>query len=202
MNSFAEPIARLIEQFGRLPGIGPKSAQRLAFHVVGMPEAQVRELTQALILAKRDLTTCDHCCVITDQSPCDVCADGLRDQSVICVVQDTRDVLALERMHTYHGLYHVLGGVIAPMEGVGPEQLHVVELLQRLRDERVSELILATSATVEGESTASYLARLARDVDGLVVTRIAHGLPMGGDLEYADELTLARAIEYRRPINA
>jgi len=201
MNGFAEPIARLIEQFSRLPGIGPKSAQRLAFHVISAPEGQVRELTQALIQVKRDLTVCEQCCVITDRSPCDVCGDGLRDQSVICVVQDTRDVLALERMLTYRGLYHVLGGVISPMDGIGPDQLYLVELLRRLGSEQVSELILATSATVEGEATAAYIARLASDFDDLAITRIAHGLPMGGDLEYADELTLARAIEFRRPMS-
>lgn len=199
MDGFAEPIARLIEQFGRLPGIGPKSAQRLAFHMISAPEEQIRELTQALIQIKRDLVHCDTCCVISDRSPCEVCGDGTRDHSMICVVQDTRDVLALERMNTYRGLYHVLGGAISPMDGVGPDQLHLRELLHRLRDERVHELILATSATVEGEATALYVARLVREFDHLDITRIAHGLPMGGDLEYADERTLSRALEFRRP---
>lgn len=200
MNGFAEPITRLIEQFGRLPGIGPKSAQRLAFHVISLPEEQVRELTQALIQVKKDLLVCTECCIITDNTPCDVCGDPLRDQSVICVVQDTRDVQALERMQSYRGLYHVLGGAISPMDGIGPDELHLRELLQRLQNDQVREVILATSATVEGEATALYIARLIRDFDNLAITRIAHGLPMGGDLEYADELTLARALEFRRPM--
>jgi len=199
MNGFAEPIARLIEQFGRLPGIGPKSAQRLAFHVIASPEEQIRELTQALIQVKKDLVHCASCCVITDRSPCDVCGDATRDASIICVVQDTRDVMALERMNAYRGLYHVLGGAISPMDGIGPDQLALRELLHRLQDDRIHELILATSATVEGEATAMYVARLVTEFDRLAVTRIAHGLPMGGDLEYADERTLARALEFRRP---
>lgn len=199
MDGFAEPIARLIEQFGRLPGIGPKSAQRLAFHIIASPDEQIKELTQALIQVKKELVRCASCCVISDRSPCDVCGDGTRDHSMICVVQDTRDVLALERMHAYSGLYHVLGGAISPMDGIGPDQLHLRELLHRLKDDRVHELILATSATVEGEATAMYVASLVREFDQLAVTRIAHGLPMGGDLEYADELTLSRALEFRRP---
>lgn len=200
MFSFPEPIAKLTEQFARLPGIGPKSAQRLAFHVISMSDTDVAELVAVLGRVKQDLVVCSSCCVITDHSPCPVCGDPERDQSTICVVGDTRDVMALERMQSYRGLYHVLGGLISPMDGVGPEELHLRELLSRLADERVSELIVATSSTMEGEGTAMYVARLARSFDQLKITRIAHGLPVGGDLEYADEMTLARALEFRRPM--
>lgn len=200
MAGLAEPILRLVEAFGRLPGIGPKSAQRLAFHVVGMKTEQVDELVDALRRAKRDLAACAQCCLISDSSPCEICADGERDRSMVCVVQDTRDVYAFERMGSYRGLYHVLGGVISPLDGVGPDDIHLRELLMRLNDDTVTELILATSSTIEGETTALYVARLTSGVDRLKVTRIAHGLPVGGDIEYADEMTLARALEFRRPI--
>ncbi|PWI57590.1 recombination mediator RecR [Sulfoacidibacillus thermotolerans] len=197
---FPEPILRLIQQFERLPGIGPKSAQRLAFYVTTMADEQVQEFAQALLRMKQELTICEQCCAISDRSPCPVCGDPLRDRSVICVVQDTRDMLAIERMQAYDGLYHVLGGAISPMDGIGPDQLHLRELLQRIANEQVTELILATNSTVEGEATAMYIARLAHHFDQLQVTRIAHGIPVGGDLEYADEITLKRAMEFRRPI--
>lgn len=200
MVEFPAPIAQLIEEFSRLPGIGPKSAQRLAFHVVSMAEDDVRQLIDALLRSKRDLVLCESCCCVTDRSPCFVCGDPERDHSMICVVQDTRDLLALERMKSYRGTYHVLGGAISPMDGIGPDELHLRELLQRLADDSVKELILATNSTVEGEATAAYIARLAHSFENLVVTRIAHGIPIGGDLEYADEATLARALEFRRPM--
>ncbi len=200
MAGFAEPIARLVEAFGRLPGIGPKSAQRLAFHVVAMKPEQVEELIDSLRRAKRDLVTCDECCIISDRSPCEVCSDAERDHSTVCVVQDTRDVFAFERMGSYRGLYHVLGGAISPLDGVGPDDIRMRELLVRLGDDTVTELILATSSTIEGETTAMYIGRLAAGFEHLKVTRIAHGLPVGGDIEYADEMTLARALEFRRPM--
>ena len=200
MAGFAEPIARLIEEFARLPGIGPKSAQRLAFHVIGMRDEDVSGLIAALRRVRQELVNCAQCGLVTDRSPCEVCGDPERDGTVICAVQDTRDVYALEKMGMYRGLYHVLGGVISPMDGIGPEQLRLQQLLHRLADERVTELILATGSTMEGETTALYIARLAGGFDRLRVTRIAHGLPAGGDLEYADEVTLARALEYRRPL--
>lgn len=202
MAGYAEPIARLIEELAGLPGVGPKSAQRLAFHVVQMREEDVERLAEALRRAKTDLVHCAECGLISDTSPCEVCGDPLRDRTVICAVQDTRDVFALEKMGAYRGLYHVLGGLIAPMDGIGPDQLRIRELLARVADDRVTELILATNSTVEGETTAMYVARLAAPFERLRVTRIAHGLPVGGDLEYADEMTLARALEYRRPIRA
>lgn len=200
MSGYPKPIADLMEQFGRLPGIGPKTAQRLAFHVLSMQEDGLRELLQALRGVKDKLTECPVCCAWTDEVPCVHCTDPERDHSTICLVGDTRDVVALERMQSYRGVYHVLGGVISPLDGIGPDQLHLRELLSRLVDEQVKELIIATDSTMEGEATAQYVARLVRHFESLTVTRLGHGLPVGGDLEYADEMTLARAFEYRRPI--
>ncbi len=194
------PIANLIEAFGRLPGIGPKSAQRLAFHLIGAPESEVKELVNALLRSKSDLMLCASCFTVTDKMLCHVCSDPMRDHSMICVVQDTKDMLALERMRVYHGLYHVLGGVLSPMDGIGPDELQIRSLLQRLTEESVKELILATNSTMEGEATATFIARLAKPFETLSVTRIAHGIPIGGDLDYADEATLSRALEFRRPI--
>lgn len=200
MSQLPEPIERLITQFERLPGIGPKSAQRLAFFVTTMTEEHVQEFAQALLTIHKELMICESCCAISDRSPCNVCGDPLRDQRMICVVQDTRDMIAIERMKSYDGLYHVLGGAISPMDGIGPDQLHFRELLQRIVDEKVEEVILATNSSVEGEATALYIARLANSFEQLKVTRIAHGIPVGGDLEFADEMTLKRAMEYRRPM--
>lgn len=183
----------------RLPGIGPKTAQRLAFYVLTMEEDDVLDLAKALVRAKRDLNTCSVCGNITDQDPCYICSDSHRDRSVICVVQDTKDLMAMERTREFTGLYHVLHGAISPIEGIGPEELKIPELLKRLEDERVQELILATNPNIEGEATAMYLARLIKPF-GLKVTRIAHGLPVGGDLEYADEVTLTKALEGRREV--
>lgn len=200
MSGFPKPIADLMEQFGRLPGIGPKTAQRLAFHVLSLTDARLGEFVTALQAVKEKLTPCPICMAWTDEVPCVICGDGERDHTTICLVGDTRDVIALERMQTYRGVYHVLGGVISPMDGIGPDRLNLRELLTRLANEDVKELIIATDSTMEGEATAQYVAKLVRNFDNLMVTRLAHGLPVGGDLEYTDEVTLAQAFEYRRPI--
>ncbi|MCY0870131.1 MAG: recombination mediator RecR [Firmicutes bacterium] len=200
MNGFAAPVADLIEQLGKLPGIGPKSAQRLAFHIIARGGSDIDDLIHALAQVKKGLTVCAQCFVIADRSPCSVCADVERDHSTICVVQDTRDVLALERMGAFHGVYHVLGGVISPMDGIGPDDLRIAELLSRLQPGGVAEVIVATSSTVEGEATAMYVHRLLQTASPVRITRIAHGLPIGGDLEFADDVTLARALEFRRPM--
>ncbi|GGE06360.1 recombination protein RecR [Marinithermofilum abyssi] len=194
-----EPISKMIDGFMRLPGIGPKTAQRLAFFVLGMEEEDVIDLAKALVRAKRDLKRCQVCRNITDQEVCAVCRDKNRDDSIICVVQDPRDVIAMERTREYNGRYHVLHGAISPMEGIGPDELDIPDLLKRLEDETVKELILATNPNIEGEATAMYLQRLVKPF-GIRVTRIAHGLPVGGDLEYADEVTLSKALEGRREL--
>ncbi|MGY4105197.1 recombination mediator RecR [Ignavigranum ruoffiae] len=196
---YPAPIAKLINSFTKLPGIGPKSAARYAFHVLEMREADVLEFAQNLINAKRDLKYCSICGNITDVDPCLICQDAQRDRSQVLVVEDTRDVISLERMQEYRGLYHVLHGVLSPMEGKGPEDLNITQLLKRLQDEEIQEVIIATNATAEGEATAMYLARLLKPA-GIKVTRLAHGLAVGSDIEYADEMTLYRAIEGRREL--
>jgi recombination protein RecR len=200
MARYSASIARLIAELGKLPGIGGKSAQRLAFHLLGQPEERVEALAQAILDARRTTRLCSSCCNLTDQDPCEICSSPSRDRSQICVVENPRDVAAMERIHEYRGLYHVLHGAISPMQNIGPDQIKLRELLSRLRENtEVSEVILATNPTVEGEATAMYIARLLRPA-GIKTTRIAHGLPMGGDLEYADEVTLAKAMEGRREI--
>ncbi|MFB9330668.1 MULTISPECIES: recombination mediator RecR [Paenibacillus] len=196
---YPEPIAKLIDAFSRLPGIGPKTAGRLAFHVLRMKEDDVIDFAKALVSVKRNLHYCSVCCNITDTDPCRICQDKTRDDSVICVVQESKDLVAMERTKEFEGQYHVLQGAISPMEGVGPDDIRIAELLKRLSDERVQELILATNPNIEGEATAMYLSRLVKPF-GLKVTRIAHGLPVGGDLEYADEVTLSKALEGRREL--
>lgn len=196
---YPEPISKLIEGFMRLPGIGPKTASRLAFFVLDMKEEDVLDLAKALVNAKRNLLYCSVCHNITDVDPCRVCDDSKRDRSIICVVQEAKDVIAMEKMKEYHGLYHVLHGAISPMDGIGPEDIKIPELLKRLQDETVQEVIVATNPNIEGEATAMYLSRLIKPT-GVKVTRIAHGLPVGGDIEYADEVTLSKAIEGRREI--
>ena len=196
---YPEPISRLIDSFMKLPGIGPKTAARLAFHVLTMKEDTVSTFAKALIDAKRNLMYCSQCGHITDIDPCHICSDKQRDASMICVVQDPKDVIAMEKMRDYQGLYHVLHGAISPMDGVGPEDINVASLLARLHDDRVQELILATNPTIEGEATAMYISRLVKP-SGIRTTRIAHGLPVGGDLEYADEVTLSKALEGRREL--
>lgn len=177
----------------KLPGIGPKTAQRLAFHVLDMKEDDVVQFAKALIDVKRELTYCSECGHITEQDPCYICQDKQRDRSVICVVEDDKDVIAMEKMREYKGLYHVLHGSISPMDGIGPEDINIPSLINRLKDEEVKELILAMNPNLEGESTAMYISRLVKPI-GITVTRLAQGLSVGGDLEYADEVTLSKAI--------
>lgn len=196
---YPEPIAKLIDGFMKLPGIGPKTAARLAFFVLSMKEDDVLEIAKALVNAKRNLVYCSVCQNITDTDPCRICSDTSRDKSVICVVQEPKDLIAMERTREYNGYYHVLHGAISPMEGIGPEDIHISELLRRLEDEEVKELILATNPNIEGEATAMYISRLVKPF-GIRVTRIAHGLPVGGDLEYADEVTISKALEGRREL--
>lgn len=196
---FAPSVSRLIEELSKLPGIGPKSAQRLAMHLIKRPRAEVRALAGALMDARDRVRYCPVCCNLTDTEPCEICSDDGRERSMICVVEDSSDVVAMERTREYSGLYHVLHGLISPMDGVGPDDLRIRELLERIRDGEVTEVILATDPTVEGEATAMYLARLLRPLD-VTTTRIARGLPEGGDLDYADEATLSRALSGRHPL--
>lgn len=194
---YAQPIAKLITELTRLPGIGSKTAQRLAFHIIRAPREEAQRLAAAILEVKDKIIYCSRCFNITDVDPCRICSDPSRDRSVICVVEEPKDVVAMERIHEYRGLYHVLQGAISPMEGIGPNDIRLKELLPRLQEGEVKEVILATSSSVEGEATAMYAARLIKPL-GVRVTRIAYGLPVGGDLEYVDELTLARALEGRR----
>ncbi|MBP0962933.1 MAG: recombination protein RecR [Oscillospiraceae bacterium] len=190
------PLTRLIEQFEKLPGVGRKGAQRLAFHVLGLPKEKAVDFANAILEAHEKIKKCTVCQNLTDAELCPVCMDGGRDRGVICVVEDPRDVIAFERTREYKGVYHVLHGLISPMEGIGPEQLTIKELIGRLGDGEVREVIMATNPTVEGEATAMYLARLIKPMD-IKVTRLAYGIPVGGNLEYADEVTLYRALEGR-----
>ncbi len=190
------PLSKLIEQFERLPGIGKKTAQRLALYVLDLPQQEAEGFANAILDAKRKIHKCAVCCNLTDEELCSVCANPARDKSVICVVAEPKDVIALERTHEFNATYHVLHGCISPMDGVGPEQLCVKELLTRIHAGGVNEVIMATNPTVEGEATAMYLSRLIKPL-GVKVTRLAYGIPVGGDLEYADEVTLKRALEGR-----
>ena len=192
-------LQRLLDELGRLPGIGPKSAQRIAYHLLEADAEEARRLAQAILEVKQQVHFCPVCFSYATRDTCDVCADASRDRASICVVSEPRDVTAIERTGSYHGLYHVLGGVISPMDKIGPEQLHVRELHARLADGEVRVVILATNPDVEGETTATYLARIIRPL-GVRTSRLASGLPVGGDLEYADEVTLGRAIEERREV--
>lgn len=199
MYRYAASITKLIEQFARLPGIGPKTAQRLSFHVLNMSQQHVEEFAAALLAVKEDIVACPVCYNLTDVEPCRICRDESRDRSLICVVEEPQDVVAFEKTRDYKGLYHVLHGVISPMEGVGPEDLKIKELLKRLGNEEVKEIIVATNPDVEGETTALYLTKLLKPM-GIKVTRIAYGVPVGGDLEYADTVTLGRALLGRQEI--
>ena len=190
------PLTKLTEHFERLPGIGKKSAQRLAFHVLKMPESEAKDFVDSILEARQKISYCEVCKNITDSPRCAICSDDSRDKSIICVVEDPRDVIAIERTKEYNGLYHVLGGLISPMDGIGPEALFIKELLARLEDGTVKEVIMATNPTVEGEATAMYISRILKPL-GVLVTRLAYGIPVGGNLEYADEVTLYRAIEGR-----
>jgi recombination protein RecR len=193
------PVTRLIEEFHKLPGVGPKSAQRLTYYLLRMPAAEARALAQAILEVKERITFCSVCQNVTDTNPCRICASDRRDRAVICVVEEPLDILALERSGSYRGLYHVLHGAISPMDGIGPEELKIDELLARLRSDEVTEVILATNPNLEGEATAMYLTRLLRPL-GRRLTRLARGLPVGGDLEYADDVTLSRALEGRHEV--
>jgi recombination protein RecR len=197
MSYYAEPIARLLEELERLPGIGPKSAQRLAFHILKGDDAAAQRLAEALVEVKRQIHFCSRCFNFASEELCEYCADGGRDASIICVVEEPRDVVAVERTGEFRGLYHVLQGAISPIDGIGPDQLRARELIDRLAAGTVTEVVMATNPNVEGETTALYLARLVKPL-GIKVTRIASGLPVGGDLEFADEVTLGRALEARR----
>jgi recombination protein RecR len=190
-------VARLIEALERLPGIGPKTAQRLAFHLLKQPAAQVRDLADALVEVKTHVVHCSACFNVTEADPCRICGDPGRDAALLCVVEEPNDLMAMERTGEYRGRYHVLLGALSPLDGIGPDELKVRELLARVEANHVREVILATNPNVEGDATALYLAKLLRPL-GLRVTRIARGLPVGGDLEYADEVTLSRALEGRR----
>jgi len=194
-----QPVARLIEAFARLPGIGPKTAQRLTFFLLRAPSQVSEELAEALVEMKGNVIFCSTCFNITSEDPCTVCRDPQRDRGLVCVVEEPLDVLALDRTRGYHGLYHVLHGALSPIEGIGPDDLKIAPLIARVREGSITEVILATNPNVEGDTTAQYLVQLLRPL-GVGVSRIARGLPVGGDLEYADEVTLAQALENRRAI--
>lgn len=194
-----EPILKLVNHLSKLPGIGQKSAQRLAYHIISLPEDQVRELAVAIWNGKKQVHFCPVCGNYTDTDPCALCSNEERDKRILCVVKDPRDVAALERMREYTGMYHVLHGVISPMDGIGPDDIRIRELMQRLATEPVEEVVLATNPDIEGEATAAYISRLLKPL-GIRVTRIAHGVPIGGDLEYIDEITLLKAFEGRREL--
>ena len=193
------PLSRLVEQFERLPGIGRKTAQRLAYHVLQLPKKEAENFAQAILDAHEKIHYCSVCCNLTDQELCSVCRNEAREKGVICVVEDPRDVMALERTREYNGLYHVLHGAISPMDGIGPDRLRIKQLLTRIAEKPIAEVIMATNPTVEGEATAMYLSKLLKPF-GVPVTRLAYGIPVGGDLEYADEVTLRRSLEGRSRI--
>ena len=198
---YAGPVQELIDQLGRLPGVGPKSAQRIAFYLLKLPKEDAERLAQSIIEVKARISFCRRCWNVAEGELCEMCSDERRDATIVCVVEEPRDIVAVEKTQEFHGLYHVLQGAISPIEGIGPEQLRVKELLTRVDSEGIKEVILCTNPNLEGEATAMYLARLLKPL-GLSVTRIASGLPVGGDLEYADELTLGRALEGRREVDA
>lgn len=199
MKYYAKPLNKLITELSRLPGIGGKTAQRLAFHILSMDSKEVYELSDAIRNAKESMKYCSVCGNLTDTDPCSICSDTSRDKSVICVVESPKDVVAMEKIKEYTGYYHVLHGAISPMDGIGPDDINLRSLIMRLQDEAVKELIIATNPNIEGEATAMYIARLIKP-SGIKVSRIAHGIPVGGDLEYADEVTLLKAVEGRREL--
>ncbi len=199
MKYYAKPLGKLITELSRLPGIGGKTAQRLAFHILSMDEKEARGLADAIVDAKTNMKYCSVCGNLTDTDPCAICSDPGRSHETICVVETPKDVVAMERIKEFTGLYHVLHGAISPMEGIGPEDINLKQLIVRLQQEEVKEIILATNPNIEGEATAMYIARLVKP-SGIRVSRIAHGIPVGGDLEYADEVTLLKAVEGRREL--
>lgn len=200
MRQYPKPLNKLINELSKLPGIGGKTAQRLAFHILSLSEQEAGELADAIVTAKKSLHYCSVCGNLTDRDPCLICSDESRDRSVICVVETPQDVMAMERIREYKGLYHVLHGAISPVEGIGPNDINLKSLITRLQqNDDVKEIIIATNPNIEGEATAMYISRLIKPT-GIKVTRIAHGIPVGGDLEYADEVTLLKAIEGRREL--
>ncbi len=199
MSLYSPSIEKLIESFEKLPSIGNKTAARLAFYILNASEEETNEFVNSIINAKKSLKYCSKCWNISDTDPCPICANPKRDQTQICVVEDVRDIIAMERTHEFRGVYHVLHGSISPMNGIGPEDIKIKELLSRLMDGQVKEVVLATNPRVEGEATAMYLSKLIKPL-GIKVTRIAHGIPVGGDLEYTDEITLTKALEGRREL--
>ncbi len=199
MSYYAPPIARLIEELAHLPGVGRKTAQRLAMHIVTGREDLAVSLSEAIIEARNKIKFCSSCFNLTEADPCPICSDPRRDQQTICIVEAPKDVIAMERTKEYHGLYHVLHGAISPMDGIGPEDIRLRELIVRLQGSEVEEIILATNPTIEGEATSMYISRLVKPT-GIKVTRLAHGIPVGGDLEFADEVTLTKALEGRNEL--
>lgn len=199
MSSYSPSIEKLIESFEKLPSIGHKTAIRLAFHMLDMTDEEITEFTTSITGAKKKLKYCSTCFNISDTDPCPICSNPKRDQSTICVVEDVRDIMAMERTHEYKGVYHVLHGTISPMNGIGPDEIKIKELLNRIRDNDIKEVIIATNPRVEGEATSIYISKLIKAFN-IKVTRIAHGIPVGGDLEYTDEITLMKAMEGRREI--
>lgn len=199
MSSYSPSIEKLIESFEKLPSIGHKTAIRLAFHMLDMSNEEIEEFTKSITDAKQKLKFCSTCFNISDTDPCPICQDSKRDQSTICVVEDVRDIMAMERTHEYKGVYHVLHGTISPMNGIGPDEIKIKELLNRIKDNDIKEVIIATNPRVEGEATSIYISKLVKAFN-IKVTRIAHGIPVGGDLEYTDEITLMKAMEGRREI--
>jgi len=199
MNYYAKPLARLINELSKLPGIGGKSAQRLAFYIMSLDEDEASALAESITDAKKNMKYCSVCGNLTDADPCGICRDPTRDARVICVVEGPRDVAAIERIKEYNGLYHVLHGAISPMDGIGPNDINLKQLIIRLREGDVAEVILATNPNIEGEATAMYASKLIKP-SGIKVSRIAHGIPIGGDLEYTDEITLLKAVEGRREL--
>jgi recombination protein RecR len=196
---YAKPLAKLVGEFEKLPGIGPKSAQRLAFHILRMTEENAQALAAAVLEVKHSIKLCPVCFNYTDQDRCAICSDAKRDMSLLCVVAEPRDVVAMEKTNEFRGGYHVLGGVISPMDGIGPEMLKIRELVNRVNEGGVKEIVLATNPTIEGDTTAMYIAGLLKPL-GVLVTRIAHGMPVGGDMDYADQATLIQALQWRREI--
>lgn len=197
MNHYGNQMIALIEELSRLPGIGAKSAQRLAFHIIGMPKENVERLSKTIMAAKEQIRYCKHCCTVTDGDLCHICRDDTRNRKEIMVVEDSRDMAAYEKTKEFKGVYHILHGAISPMMGVGPSDIKIKELLERIQQEEVDEVILATNPNIEGEATAMYISKLLKPL-GIRTTRIAHGVPVGGDLEYVDEVTLLRALQGRR----
>lgn len=199
MRQYPKPLARLINEMSKLPGIGTKTAQRLSFYILSLEDKEAEQLASAILTAKKEMKYCSVCGNLTDEDPCAICSDKSRNADTICVVESPKDVMAMERIREYNGLYHVLHGVISPMEGIGPEDINLMSLLKRLQADDIKELIIATNPNIEGEATAMYIARLVKP-SGIKVSRIAHGIPVGGDLEYTDEVTLLKAMEGRREL--